>query len=698
MIYPELLAPAGSLEGVRAAVQNGATAIYMGFGTFNARRGAKNFTHDEMAQAIAYCRARGVKTNITLNVLVFDRELEQALADAKFLYQAGADAFIVQDLGLAAALRMHAPEIELHASTQMTVHNVDGARAAKKMGFSRVVLSRECSLDEIASIRREVDIETEVFVHGALCMCYSGQCYFSSVVGRRSGNRGLCAQPCRLPYQCGGKQKYPLSLKDLAAAGHLVGLTQAGVSSLKIEGRMKRPEYAAIVTRIYADLLQEQRAPTKAEVALLTRVFSRDGFTDGYLTGELGDEMFGTKTDVPLSDVQELYTKAANSFAEGKEAPLVALTLDCAITAQGIALTATDDAGNVVTVQDDQPVELARNRPTTTEMVQVNLQKTGGTPFYCTEIKVTLPEGCMVAVARINALRRALLLQMLEIRRQAPKRTWHENVPTTTGGAIAKMQAYTIEVANWAQITPEMLAQKPESLAVPLEALASHLSQAQAYVQAGLRLVAVLPRIYNDNEREKLIKWLKMAKEVGVTQVIAGNLGHFSVANDLQMEVFGGFGLNITNATSLQAVADFGAVRQTLSFELRLEQVRDMVKNCPVELLIYGKLPLMLLENCAIYQAAGKHACKSGPYYLTDRKGAKFPVLPALGCRNTLYNGTALFLPRETYENLGISYAKLLFSDETPAQCTAVWQAICAGKSPEVDATYTRGLYRRGVE
>ena len=246
-MMPELLAPAGSFEGVRAAVQSGAGAVYMGFGTFNARRGAKNFSREEMAEAIAYCRTRGVKTNITFNIVALDRELTAAMEDVRFLNEAGADALIVQDLGLARLIREHAPDLPLHASTQMTIHTLDGALAAKALGFSRVVLSRECTLDEIEKITREAGVETEVFVHGALCMCYSGQCYMSSVIGQRSGNRGLCAQPCRLPYTYdNGKKGYPLSLKDLCAAQYIPTLTRMGVSSFKIEGRMKRPEYSEI--------------------------------------------------------------------------------------------------------------------------------------------------------------------------------------------------------------------------------------------------------------------------------------------------------------------------------------------------------------------------------------------------------------------------------------------------------------------
>ena len=380
---PELLAPAGSFEGVRAAVQSGANAVYLGFGTFNARRGAKNFSREEMAQAIAYCRARGVKTNVTFNIVALDRELAEAMEDVRFLNEAGADALIVQDLGVARLIRQCAPQLALHASTQMTVHTLDGALAAKELGFSRVVLSRECTLEEIEKITKESGIETEVFVHGALCMCYSGQCYMSAVIGQRSGNRGMCAQPCRLPYTYqDGKKGSPLSLKDLCAAKWIPTLTQMGVSSFKIEGRMKRPEYSAVVTKVYADLLREQRGPTQEENEILRKVFSRDGFTDGYLTGKLDEKMFGTKTDIPLQQVKPLYDEAARRFAEGKEAPLVPVKLCCAVSESGISLTAEGEQHGASAV-DMQPVERAQNRPTTPEMLEKKSRQDRRDTVFC---------------------------------------------------------------------------------------------------------------------------------------------------------------------------------------------------------------------------------------------------------------------------------------------------------------------------
>ena len=286
----ELLSPAGSPEAVIAAVQNGADAVYLGLGDFNARRGAHNFTPEEFEKAVRYCHLRACRVYVTLNTLVNDREMTAALAAAKLASDKGADAILVQDLGLARVIHEALPDIPLHASTQMSIHNLAGAEAAAQMGITRVVLARELNLEEIRFISQHASVETEVFVHGALCFCHSGQCYLSAMIGRRSGNRGMCAQPCRMQYSLGGRMDdYPLSLKDNCLVDRLQELEEAGVSCVKIEGRMKRPEYTGIVTGVYSKVLKEKRKPTGEETALLERVFSRQGFTQGYLFGQNGD-------------------------------------------------------------------------------------------------------------------------------------------------------------------------------------------------------------------------------------------------------------------------------------------------------------------------------------------------------------------------------------------------------------------------
>ena len=672
----ELLAPAGSPEGIRAAVQSGAGAVYMGFGMFNARRNAQGFSHDEMADAIAYCRARDVKTNITLNILAGDRELEDALEDAKFLYEAGADALIVQDLGLARLIHAHAPDFALHASTQMTIHTLDAAKQARDIGFSRVVLSRECSREEIKLITEQAGVETEVFVHGALCMCYSGQCYLSAVIGQRSGNRGLCAQPCRLPYSGG----YPLSLKDLMLAGHVAELSDWGVSSLKIEGRMKRPEYAAIVTKVYSDLLREHRRPTAEERDILRRVFSRDGFTDGYYTGKKGDSMFGTKTDVPMNEVKALYDEAAHRFAEGKEAPLVPVNL---------FFSARRDTGAVLSAGEvtvTGGTEQAKNRPTTPEMVEKSLSKTGGTPFYVQNMHIEVEDGLVVPASVMNGMRRDALALLLAKRSVAPSRDWMD------GNVLPRDE----ETASREGFRGYTAAVRTEAQAKALEGLGLEAVYAPLEVAARTGLPAVLPRIFSDSEQGQIEMLLGEAMSRGTDMVLVGNIGHIPMAKRLGFTVHGDFGLNAYNSRTLCALAEMGVSRQTLSFEARLAQIRDMEGPLETDLIVYGRLPLMIFENCAIRrQHGGKCSCKNGVTTLTDRRKESFPLLPEFGCRNTLIGNRPLCI-REDFARLGVQTARLLFTTESPEECARIARAFVGGAP--LEGEFTRGLYKRGVE
>lgn len=700
----ELLAPAGSMEGVRAAVQSGANAVYLGFGTFNARRGAKNFSREEMAEAIRYCRARGVKTNVTFNIVALDREREAAMEDVRFLNQVGADALIVQDLGLARLIRRHAPELPIHASTQMTVNTLDGAKFAKSLGFSRVVLSRECTLDQIKKITAESGLETEVFIHGALCMCYSGQCFLSAVIGQRSGNRGLCAQPCRLPYHYGdGKTGYPLSLKDLCLAGHLPPLVDAGVASFKIEGRMKRPEYTAIVTQIYAQLLRERRGPTHQEADALRRAFSRDGFTDGYLTGQKGDAMFGTKTEIPLGEVKSLYDQAAYRFEEGREAPLVPIKIEFCAGRSGLDLAVKDEPAegqaHIVYAQDNLPIEEAEKRASTEQDIEKALRKTGGTPFKVESIKIGLAEGLMVPAARLNALRRTALNRLLEVRGIPPARKWNVYKAQESCREAQAFQGYTVEVRTLEQVTDDLLRYTPKTLYVPLSRLATDLSRTIELCGKGIEVAAVLPRIFTDSEKSEIQAQLKAVRQAGVTIAMVGNLGQIGVAHDAGFTVYGDFGLNVCNSDALAAAEEFGIARQTLSFELRLPQIRDMVKPVQTELLIYGYLPLMIFENCAIRRKAGGCSCTKGQTYLTDRKGARFALLPENGCRNTLLNSQPLYLGDKPadFQQTGISFGRLRFTVESPAQCAQIY-TNCLTADKLSGQPVTRGLYYRGVE
>ena len=377
----ELLAPAGSPESVIAAVQSGADAVYMGFGDFNARRGAENFSQEEFAKAVRYCRIRGCKVYVTLNTLVGDRELSDAAGMARMASDLGADGIIIQDLGLIRVIREAVPDIPLHASTQMSVHNLAGVEACAQLGLTRAVLARELSYEQIAFIAKHAPIETEVFVHGALCFCHSGQCYMSSLIGRRSGNRGMCAQPCRMQYSMGGRMDdYPLSLKDNCLVDKLQMLEDAGVTCAKIEGRMKRPEYTAAVTEVYSKVIKERRAPTQPEYEQLERAFSREGFTQGYFNGEIGPDMFGTRQE--RSREQEKFFNAVRKQYADSEVRRVPVDFYAVIReGQPVQAAVADRDGHRAVVTGGVPPK-AERRGVTEQNIRDQMYKTGGTPYY----------------------------------------------------------------------------------------------------------------------------------------------------------------------------------------------------------------------------------------------------------------------------------------------------------------------------
>ena len=419
---PELLAPAGSPEALRAAVQNGADAVYLGWGAFNARRGAKNFSDEEFAAALAYCHERGVRVFLTLNTLVTDRELPQALETAVQAGRLGVDAVLVQDWGLFGLLRRTLPDLPLHASTQMSLFTSGGAREIAADGCERVVIARECSAEDTRTICENCPVEVEVFAHGALCMCYSGQCGMSALIGGRSGNRGRCAQPCRLPYgvNAPAKKAYPLSLKDSCLAGRLEEMGAMGVSCVKLEGRMKRPEYVAVITRIYARLLEEGRGPTADERAELEQAFSRSGFTDWYWQGKHGAAMFGTRPE-NAPDPKDLFEEARRAY-ERDSLRTVPVDLSCSVSA-GVpcTLTVSDRDGHSVTVTGPVP-EAARTRALDGLELEARLRKTGGTAYRCDTVVTLVDEGLSLSASAVNALRRDALAALTAARTAPPKR------------------------------------------------------------------------------------------------------------------------------------------------------------------------------------------------------------------------------------------------------------------------------------
>ena len=601
----ELLAPAGSMDALRAAVQSGANAVYLGSGPFNARQNAKNFSLDELPDAVRYCHVRGVQVHFTLNTLVTDRELEQAAQTIEAAVRAGVDAFIVQDLGLVSLLRQMAPEVPIHASTQMSIHSLDGVLRAAAMGVSRVVLARELSREDIAFICRNSPIEIEVFVHGALCMCHSGQCYFSAVVGTRSGNRGQCAQPCRLAYGYGRyEDKYPLSLKDNCLIPWVGELQRMGVASVKIEGRMKRPEYVAVATRLYRAAIDGQTV-SQEDMRDLRDVFSRQGFTQGYYVNQTGQEMFGTRQKE--RENRELLQRARAGY-ENAEAPLVPVRFYASVKRrQNAMLAVEDDLGNLCKTEGPVPQE-AVTRPLTQESLAARLAKTGGTPYLCVETKSAVEPGLTLSAAAVNTMRREVLAHLTAIRGRQRDRELNSFSPAKIHPGFAKPPRWTVGVLNPEQLTPKLLAQKPARLYLPLSMFRGDTAWLSR-IPKQTELAVVLPRVIRDGEAEAVRETLDLVRGLGVRLALCGNLGHISLARSRGFGVCGDFGLNLFNSRAMNAARSLGLESATVSFELTLPRIRDLSKPLPTELLAYGRLPLMLTENCIIKNRSGRCAC-----------------------------------------------------------------------------------------
>lgn len=675
----ELLSPAGSPDALVAAVQNGANAVYLGCGDFNARRRAKNFTPEDLAWAVPYCHVRGVKVYLTLNTLLADKELPAALETAALADRLGVDAVLVQDLGLASVLKARFPDLPLHGSTQMTVHSLAGVAFCARLGLERVVLSRELSRDAIAHICRHSLIEIEVFVHGALCMCYSGQCFFSSLVGGRSGNRGLCAQPCRLPYNGG----HPLSLKDMSLAGHLGELADMGVACVKLEGRMKRPEYVATVTSVYAAALKEAREPTLDELNALQAAFSRSGFTQGYFRGETGPAMFGTRLE---ADVPEDAFYAAARATYQKERPLVDVTMAAVIQCgTELRLTIRDDLGNEATALG-LPPEAARTHPLTVEDVREQLTKTGGTPYRVTGLEVYLSDGLSVPKSVLNALRRAALEELTRLRAAPPKRRQLPAVSHSFCSGSDAPPRWVFSFSSADQLSPAVWNAQPAFVDLPLAELAA---QSQLLASASCPVRAVLPTILWDTEAGDVRRQLQAVKALGVTDALVNTWDAAQLAWEEGFALHGDYGLGALNSDTLDALRNLGFQSATLSFEQKFSAIRRLSKPLPVEAIIYGRLPLMTLE-----QFPGGTPCGS----LTDRKSVTFPVIPAPGGRARVLNSQPLCLAdKEEWKTAGLTYARFLFAVESSQECLDIIENY-KNAVPPAQNSFTRGLYYRDVD
>ena len=658
---PELLCPAGSPEALDAAIEGGADAVYFGGAQFNARMNAKNFGGDALRSAVLRAHAFGVKTYLTLNTLVTDRELSSFVDAAGEAWRAGIDGVIVADLGGAAAIRRAYPGLELHASTQMSGHSIRMGEELKQLGFSRMVIARETPYEDLRRIVENSPIEVEYFIHGALCVSHSGQCLFSSLVGGRSGNRGECAQPCRLPYGCGeckGKKGngYPLSLKDLSLAAHVPELIDSGVASLKIEGRMKSPEYVRDTARVWRTLLDQHRGATRGEMELLAGSFSRGGFTDGYFVKRINGSMLGVRSEADKEN-----SRQSQPF-EGLSRRIPLEISFWMHRDEPIRLTLGDGVRQV-TVCGDLP-QPAINAPLTRETVERNLTKLGGTVYTVGSFCAEMEEGLMLPISRLNELRRRALsaLEGTEAR--------GEDVAVYTplrpkGGrkSLREARFYTAE-----QITPRAR-DYFDVIYLPLH---RH--------EAGIAGV-VMPPVIFDGDLPVVEEQLKTAVCNGAKYALVGNLGHLDAVRRHGLIPVGDFRLNVTNGETVARLESLGVERVLLSPELTLPQIRDLKGNTTV--ILYGRIPLMTLEKCVIRELADCNACHGGKVSLLDRRGAKFPVLREWEHRNVVYNSlpTCMSDRQAVLRQAGVTASHMIFTTESPREVDRVIGAFEKGEA-----------------
>ena len=671
----ELLAPAGSMEALKAAVESGADAVYLSGKMFGARAYANNFDEDSLKEAIEFAHLRNVKIHVTVNTLVDNAEVAELVEYLRYLYEAGADAVLVQDLGVAKLVKLCAPELPLHGSTQMSIHSLAGAKQLAKMGFSRVIPARELSLEEIQVIAQNCGIEVECFVHGAMCMSISGQCMMSAFLGGRSGNRGSCAGPCRLPFAADGSGQAHLSLKDMSLLDHMQEMHKAGVCSFKIEGRMRTPEYvAAVVTACRA-----AREGETFDRQLVKGVFSRSGFTDGYLTGQRDGRMFGVRTKADTEEGKKALPQAREAYR--RELGRIAVDMTLTIEEEGAKLKCTDGTATAVVYLEQLPEPAQKEQTTAIERC---LSKTGGTPFVVGKIMVQSEKSWYLPANALNEARRQVLDQLLQKRSKVEPWEYHSVPLEQVRHTMPAKKQLWARFAAFEQLDLEQ-SDRFEKIILPI-------AQAEK-VPPSLRekTILELPRaMFGVLEQDTKNRIQKAAKE-GFAGFEAQNLAHFFLCQGLP--VFAGFGMNLTNQLSAQAAADLGAKAVTLLPELSAQQIEEISPTVPTGAIGYGHLPLMLTRACPMHNVRSCQGCpKRGE--LTDRKNRQFPVRCGLGVR-TIFNPVPLYLGDKP-KALNCDYEILYFSIESPDRIRQVVE-LYTNNQP-FDKELTRGLYFKGTD
>ncbi|MBR2715793.1 MAG: U32 family peptidase, partial [Ruminococcus sp.] len=688
----EILSPCGGFDSIVAAVRSGADAVYLGAKDFSARASAKNFSIDELKDAVKYCHINGVKVYLALNTLIFDDEMDDALDLVRKAAECDIDALITQDIGLAMAVKKIVPQLKLHASTQMSVHTLSGAKALKELGFSRVVLAREMTKEEIKYIADNCDIELEVFVHGALCMCVSGQCYMSAALGTRSANRGMCAQPCRLPFTCDSSNTHALSLKDNSIIDRIRELQEIGVKSAKIEGRMKRPEYVSSATRACVMMRDNGYIDEKTQENLKA-VFSRTGFTDGYFCDSRGSSMFGyrKREDVVLAS-EKLLRLIRSTYKDELRRVDIDFSVNIEV-GKPVKLSVTDYEHSVQ-IQSDFIVSKAQNAPINAEKISSYLRKTGDTPYNVHDIKCEISGEAFISAKDINCLRRDIL-DKLSLKRE--RRHNYEVLDYTFTDLIGEIESKEFLKSNRAVLSDLNIPQsfsEFEYVFLPLFECVKNEEKIKEYQKASMNIAIEIPRAMFSLET-KIYQALLKAKDMGIHHVLCHNIGAVYMCKELGLHYHLGFGMNITNSLSLLWAKNYGATDAEVSFELDYKRI-DLLKSAiPIGVFSYGYLPLMITRNCPV--KSGVHTCATckNNLVLQDRKGEKF----RLKCNKIvteILNCVPLILAEDMKKSKNIVFNVLHFTVENSVE-NKEKTLEKLGENQRFER-FTYGLYIRGVK
>lgn len=725
---PELLLPAGTPEAFCAALDGGADAIYFGVSGFNARANARNFSLDEARAVIYLAHTVGVKTYVTLNTVLYDREYSLMLKVAEEIYKCGADAVIVADHGAARLLHEYIPELCLHASTQCAAHSLAAANELARLGYTRFVPARELSLENIKYLAKSSPIETEIFIHGALCVSHSGQCLFSSLVGGRSGNRGECAQPCRMNYSlvCDGSRRTVsegslLSLKDLALCRHITDIIDSGVDSLKVEGRMKSPYYVKEVGLIYRRLLDERRNASDAEEARLAEIFSRGGFTDAYFVSGArsvnqlfsAKEMSGVRGDAeklpaapkgpaqrsgkdPRSQKaaqQETLSAQATSdlvFRTERKKPIMA-QLELSVGKPSRLTLSTD---TVSVTSEGDTVSGAQSAPLDAVSVERALSKFGSTPFSVADMHIELDGEVFMPMSALNGLRRDAA-RLLEDKLNQPylcrldfcakeydpsrKKAMPDNRQSIRSAVFGMFESITDKAVGYFDVR-----------FLPLSEFDRE-GDCRGFASRANGII--LPPVIMDLEYPDAERVAKKAKEAGAEYALVTNFGNIRLAWELGFKLLADLRLNIASRESLSALEDLGGYRFNaviLSPEATLPQMRDIAReHGNVSAVVYGRVPLMLLERCILRGNAkpSEHCaiCKGKSYTLIDRTGARFPIVREWQHRNVIYNSQPIYMAdrQGVLEGAGLRSQHFIFSVETAEEVDCVIDAYKLGTPPQ---------------